>query len=440
MKLRACVIGLLATTCLSASLAAAPAGASVIGQNTPAQPLTVARIATLPAKDQTAWRGYLARSQAQEKADRAALAAELKPGQAAPPLPPTGHGDGGMPLNREPAWYATPEGRHVADVIVSFQTPAGGWSKNQDRTGAPRLPGQAYAADNNSRYLSENDFDAPHDPSWSYVGTLDNNATITELRFLAKVAGQAPGATGQAYRDSFLRGVRYLLAAQFPNGGWPQVWPLQGGYHDAVTFNDNAVSEAADLLTEVSEAKADFAFVPASLRKQAGAAARRGRAVIVAAQIRVNGALTLWGQQADALTLEPVAGRNFEPPALSTGESADLLLYLMSLPDPSPAEIAAVRAGVAWLKGAAIRDKDWTGGKADPEGRRLVDKPGAGPLWSRYYSRTNGKPVFGERDKTLRDDVNELSRERRNGYSWFSAGPQKAIDAYDAWSKMHPAE
>jgi PelA/Pel-15E family pectate lyase len=39
--------------------------------------------------------------------------------------------------------------------------------------------------------------------------------------------------------------VRYLLAAQFPNGGWPQVWPLEGGYHDAVTFNDNAVSEAA---------------------------------------------------------------------------------------------------------------------------------------------------------------------------------------------------
>jgi hypothetical protein len=55
-----------------------------------------------------------------------------------------------MPLNRTPAWYATPEARHVADVIVSFQTPAGGWSKNQDRTGALRLPGQPYAADNNS--------------------------------------------------------------------------------------------------------------------------------------------------------------------------------------------------------------------------------------------------------------------------------------------------
>lgn len=435
MTQRAAVLGLL----LSASLLAAPAFASVIGTNTPAQPITAERIAKLPAAQQPAWKAYLERSTAQEKVDRAALAAELKPGHVAPPPPPAGHGDGGMALNKDAAWYAGPEARHIADVIVSFQTPAGGWSKNQDREGALRLPGQPWASDNNSKYLSENDFDAARDPKWGYVGTLDNGATITEMRFLAKVAAQAPGKDGEAYRQSFLKGVRYLLAAQFPNGGWPQVWPLEGGYHDAVTFNDNAVSEAASLLTEVFEAKPDFAFVPADLRAKAGAAAKHGREVIVAAQIRVNGKPTIWGQQADALTLEPVAGRNFEPPALSTGESADLLMYLMSLPDPTPAEVAAVHAGVAWMKGTAIMGKAWTGGKGDPEGRRLIDQPGAGPLWSRYYS-TAGQPVFGERDKTLRDNANELSLERRNGYSWFGAQPAKAIKTYETWAKSHPAK
>ncbi|WP_454760938.1 pectate lyase [Caulobacter segnis] len=434
MTYRAAAIGLF----LSASLLASPAFTSVIGTNTPAQPITAERIAKLPAAQQPAWKAYLARSDAQEKADRAALAAELKPGETAPPPPATGHGDGGMPLNKDAAWYASPEARHVADVIVSFQTPAGGWSKNQDRHGALRLPGQPWASDNNSKYLTENDFDAARDPKWGYVGTLDNNATITELRFLAKVAAQAPGKDGDAYRASFLKGVHYLLNAQFPNGGWPQVWPLEGGYHDAVTFNDNAVSEAADLLTEVSEAKPEFVFVPADLRAKAGVAAKKGRAVIVASQIRVDGKLTIWGQQADPFTLAPVAGRNFEPPALSTGESADLLTYLMRLPDPTPAEVAAVHAGVAWLKGAALTGKAWTGGKGNPEGRRLVDQPGAGPLWSRYYS-TAGKPVFGERDKTLRDDANELSLERRNGYAWFGTGPAKAIAAYEGWAKSHPA-
>jgi PelA/Pel-15E family pectate lyase len=437
MKTRALFVALLAT----ASVLAMPAAAGVIGMNTPAQPISAARIEAQPAAAQPAWKAYLAKSQAQEKADRAALSAELKPGQAPPPKPETAHGGqgSGMPLDRDAAWYGSDEARHVADVIVSFQTPAGGWSKNQNRAGALRLPGQPYASDNNSQHLSEADFDAARDPNWGYVGTLDNNATITELRFLGRVASQTPGAAGEAYRRSILRGVRYLLNAQMPNGGWPQVWPLQGGYHDAVTFNDNAVSEAAALLTDVSRGGGDFAFIPLAVRGEAGKAAVRGRACILAAQIRVDGKPTIWGQQADPFTLEPVSGRNYEPPALATGESADLLLYLMSLPDPTPAESKAVHAGVAWLKGAAIRDKDWTGGKGNPEGRRLIDKPGAGPIWARYYSFKDGKPVFGERDKTLRDDANELSLERRNGYAWFSAGPQKAIDAYAGWAGAHPA-
>ena len=50
--------------------------------------------------------------------------------------------DASMPLDRYPEWYRSPETRHIADVIVSFQTPAGGWGKNQDRGGSARLPGQ----------------------------------------------------------------------------------------------------------------------------------------------------------------------------------------------------------------------------------------------------------------------------------------------------------
>jgi hypothetical protein len=42
-------------------------------------------------------------------------------------------------------------------------------------------------------------------------------------------------------------------------------------------------------------------------------------------------------------------------------------------------------------------------------GRRLTPKPGAGPLWARYYAATANTPVFGDRDKTIHDDVNELT-------------------------------
>jgi PelA/Pel-15E family pectate lyase len=418
-------------------LSAAPLSSAVIGTSKPAESITAARIATLPTKEHAAWMAYLERSQKQMQIDRATLDAERTAGAPEPPLPKEGFSARTMPLNHDAAWYGSTEARHVADVIVSFQTPAGGWSKNLDLSGSPRLPGQSYTTDNLSKHPSEDDFDAPKDPHWNYVGTLDNDATNTELHFLALVSGATPGTSGEAYRASFLHGIRYLLAAQFPNGGWPQVWPLEGGYHDAITYNDNAVTESAQTLTAVAEGTGDYAFVPADLRRQAAAGADRALQCILTTQVVVRGQRTVWAQQHDALTLAPVAGRNYEPAALSSGESAAVLLYLMQLPHPSPAVTAAISAGAAWLKNAAINGQEWVGGRGVAGGRHLEAKTGAGPIWARYYSISKGLPIFGDRDKTIHDDVSELSLERRNGYAWYSAGPQQALDAYATWSKSH---
>jgi PelA/Pel-15E family pectate lyase len=418
-------------------LLAAPAmiqlHASVVGTSVIAPSITQQRIDTLPIPQRAAWTVYLERSQAQEKADRAALAAERKGLPAIPPQPPEGGFAHSMPMDREAAWYATPEARHIGDVIVSFQTPGGGWSKNMNMGGAVRLRGQSYAANNLSRYLAPGDFDAPRDPQWNYISTLDNDSTNTEIHFLALLAAANPAHDGDAYRASYVRGIRYLLRAQFPNGGWPQVWPLEGGYHDAITFNDNAVTESAESLTNAASGAGRYSFVPADLRGQAAAAATRALECILRTQIVVDGKRTVWAQQHDALTLEPVSGRNYEPAALSTGESADVLLYLRSLPHPSVAVQAAIDAGVAWLKSHAVYGFTFTGDRT--VGRRLVPAAGAGPIWARYYSVTTGKPIFGDRNMTIHDDVNELSLERRNGYSWWNNGPERALDAYAEWHK-----
>ncbi len=418
-------------------LVATPLPSAVIGTSKSAESVAPARIATLPAKNRAVWAAYLERSQKQRELDKATLAAERTAGTPEPALPKEGFSARTMPLNRDAAWYGTPEARHVADVIVSFQTPAGGWSKNLDMSGSPRARGQSYTPDNLSKHPSVDDFDTPKDPHWNYVGTLDNDATNTELHFLISVSAATPGADGKVYRASFLRGIRYLLAAQFPNGGWPQVWPLEGGYHDAITFNDNAVTESAETLTAVSEGAGKYSFVPAELRRKAKEAADHALDCILAAQVVANGRRTVWAQQHDALTLAPVAGRNYEPAALSSGESSDVLVYLMQLPHPSSAVVAAINAGVAWLKGAAITGQEWVGGRGTPDGRHLEAKAGAGPIWARYYSITTNQPIFGDRDKTIHDNVSELSLERRNGYAWYSVGPQQALDAYAIWSKSH---
>ncbi|WP_309629824.1 pectate lyase [Brevundimonas sp.] len=419
-------------------LAFAPtAQAEELRQNVPAQSLTVARIARLPEPQRDAWAAYLDRSHAQALLDRATLTAELPAGSTVPPPPlAVGGSQGNMPLDREDAWYGTPEARAVADAIVSFQTPAGGWSKNQDRRIA-RLPGQRYSNDAETMELNPQNFDAPVDRFWTFVGTLDNGATTTEMRFLAKVAGHYPGAEGDAWRASIIKGVRYLLNAQYPNGGWPQIWPVEGGFHDAVTFNDNAVAEAAMLLEDVVENENGFDFVPGDLKALAVDAVRHGVEVILAAQVRVDGELTAWPQQVDPLTLAPSSARNYEPQSIASGETTDILLFLMRQPDPSPAVQTAVRAAIAWLESKRLYDHSF---EMTDDGRKLIERAGAGPLWSRNYDLVTGLPIFGDKNQMIYDDVNEISIGRRNGYSWWINSPQKALDAYVAWNAANPAQ
>jgi PelA/Pel-15E family pectate lyase len=424
-------LALLAAPAPLLAVVAVPVAAQDMVRFVPAQPLTEARIAALPPAQQPMWRAYLARSQRLMAADKAALAAE-RAGAAAPEAVSHGRsGGGGMPLDQPAAWYGGAAARLVADNIVSFQTPAGGWGKNQDRDGPPRQRGQAYTATDVPG--AARDIAGP--ANWAFVGTIDNNATILELRFLARVIAATPGG-GAPYRTAFQRGVDYLLGAQYPNGGWPQVFPLMGGYHDAVTFNDDAIAQVIELLRDVGARTGDFAFVDAILAGRARAAAVRGYDLVVATQVQVNGRPTIWGQQHDVLTLAPTAARNFEPAALSSEESAGLLSLLMRVPDPSPRMVAAVHAGAIWLRDHAVPDVVWM--REGTEGPHLERRTGAGPLWPRFYDIATATPIFGDRDRLVRTDVNAISLERRKGYKWWGTGPAAVLKRYDRWAAAHP--
>jgi PelA/Pel-15E family pectate lyase len=410
--------------------------AATIGKSVTPPSLTRDRVATLPAKDRAVWLAYLDRSQRQMQTDRAFLAAELKAAGMTQATPaPGGSAARSIPLDRPAEWYGSADARRIAAIVISFQTPAGGWSKNLNMADHERRKGEHFAGNNLSKYLSPGDFDAPHDIGWNYVGTLDNDATTTQLRFLARVATAAGAKDGEPYRASFLRGIRYLLAAQFPNGGWPQVWPLEGGYHDAITFNDGAIGEAIRVLNQAADAKGDYAFVPADLRKEAAAAVNRAIDCILKSQIVDRGVLTVWGQQHDALTLQPVAARNYEPAALCGAESAGIVQYLMSLPHPDARIVKAVDAAVAWFRKTAIPDHKYSRG---PDGGHFDPQPGAPLLWARYYELGTERPIFGDRDQSIHDTLDEISRERRSGYTWYVTGPQAVLDAYAAWKATAP--
>ena len=407
--------------CAAALACGAPLAAGVIGNNTPALPLTAARLETLPAAQRATWQAYLERSEKLHAIDSASLAAELQTaGLTAPLIPAKGRG---LPLNRDDTWFATAEAARIADIVVSFQTPAGGWNKNTNQTLAPRRVGERHG------------FEA------GYVGTIDNDATINQLQFLARAVSAGGPATERTagWRAAFTRGVEYLLAAQYPNGGWPQVFPLEGGYHDAITFNDDAMVNVLALLRAIAAGHGGFSFVPGVLRDRAAAAFQRGLACILTSQIRVGGRRTVWCQQVDMLTLAPCGARNYEMPSQSAGESAGIMVFLMALPGPSPAIVDAVHAAAAWFQKTSLRDVAFRSAP-DGAGRQLLAAPGAGPLWPRFSEIGTDRPIFGDRDLTIHDNVNAISQERRNGYAWYLDGPRRALERYAAWAKLHFVE
>jgi PelA/Pel-15E family pectate lyase len=449
MRLKNSFVRFPALALLTALCFSVVVSAEVIGTNVIAKPVTRERIAKLPKKERKAWLDYLDRSEKQKAIDKQTLADEQKAAGNTNPKHATG-GRGMFALwGDHPAeWWTSDDALKAARNIVTYQIPGGGWSKNIDMVSKPRAPGDLYDADNSNRFPDTADFDKPVDPNWHYIATLDNDSTWMQIRFLAKVTTALLAAHRDAdaapFRASVERGIEYLLNAQYPNGGWPQVWPLEGGYHDAITINDDAMLHAMEILRDVATGAADYLFVSDALKKRAGPAAQRGINCMLKLQITETGVKTAWAQQYDALTLEPTSARNYEMASLTSDESFPIVEFFMSLPDPTPAEVAAVHTACAWFQKVEIMGYRYGSGnfmadRASPGGRKLVAVAGAGPIWSRYYQIGTDKPIFGDRDKTIHDNVNDLSLERRNGYSWFNTGGVALLYEYKRWAAEHPA-
>jgi PelA/Pel-15E family pectate lyase len=368
--------------------------------------------------------------------DQAVFVAEFKASGLKTPISvPDGHDAKSVPLNKSTSWYGGAEARRVADILVSYQTPAGGWSKNIDFSKRMRKPGERFSHDGGSQFTDQADNDRPLNASWSYVGTFDNDATITELRYIAKVIAALPASSAEPYRAAFSRGLEYIQAAQYPNGGWPQVWPLEGGYHDAITYNDDAMLHVLAFQHDVAAGQNEYAFVVPEQRALAEASFLRGLNCLLACQIKTTRGRTIWCQQHDMLTLAPCSARNYEMPSQASAESAGILMFLTRLQKPSPEVNVAIKSAAEWFEQTAINGLAFRFVSGE---RRLVESPGNGPIWARYYEIGTNRPLFGDRDKTIHDNVGELSRERRNGYAWFNDHPKRVLEHYDHWLKTGP--
>ena len=323
---------------------------------------------------------------------------------------------------KQPAeWYGSAEALRIAANLLIYQHDNGGWDKNIDMA----LPLGGKHLEEVRRQKHEG------------LSTIDNSATYTQMEYLAKVYA---ATKDDRYSSAFHRGLSYLFAAQYPNGGWPQFYPLRHGYWDHITYNDDAMIGVMELLRAVGKVDPPYAFVTPAERERAQAAVAKGIECILETQVTVNGKLTVWCAQHDEVTLAPAKARSYELPSLSGSESVGIVEFLMGIDNPPPEVVRSVEAAVEWfrrskIEGIRVIPKPAPG---TPKGTDMtvVSDPSAPPLWARFYDISTNRPIFCGRDGIVKQTLAEIEYERRNGYRWYVDRPARLLDSeYPEWKQ-----
>lgn len=304
----------------------------------------------------------------------------------------------------------------LADNYLSWQMEHGGWDKGvEEQATAP-----ATATD------SKNKFSGWSAQDGGELGTIDNDATYTQMRHIAAVYRE----TGdEIYKESVLKGLDFIFHLQYESGGFAQVYPKRGNYSDNVTFNDNAMINVLIMLEDMRDRRYpfdsdllsddDIAHIDASIQKAID--------YILTAQIETNGKLTAWCAQHDPVTYEPVGARAYELPSISGSESVSIIKFLMNQ-EQTPEIENAVTCAIQWFKDSEIKGIKYD--KKDANGVYFIEDANSS-IWYRFYDIETNMPIFCDRDGIKKHNIAEISEERRTGYSWAGTYPKKLLEIYD---------
>lgn len=315
----------------------------------------------------------------------------------------------------------------IGDNILLFQKTNGGWPKNYD------VFAILNAAQQDSLKAVKSTLNT----------TFDNNTTFTHIYALAQIF---EATHNDKYKQAVLNGFDYILSAQYSNGGWPQYYPLEDNYSRHITFNDGVFTGIIDVLQKAATRKKPFDFLDDKHQHKISRAFAKALACIEKCQIKDKGTPTAWCQQHDEVTLLPVWGRKFEPPAICNKESADLVLFLMQIDNPDSTLVHVIQNAVKWFRESAISNtmvKEIpapplkTAVRVSTTDKVVVTDTTAPPIWTRYYELKTHKPLFCNRDSKFVYSLAEVDRERRDGYAWYTYNPQKVLNKYAAWQKKN---
>jgi len=280
------------------------------------------------------------------------------------------------------------------------------------------------------RYRYRVDANANNDvPSRRFnVTTLDDDCTPSAIRFLVRLCALAR-LKRQALpevEDTLDYALRRLAAAQYPNGAWPQRFegppshpsrhPLKRAqfpkempttcpkekYYGDYTLNDMLPRDVTRAL--------QMAWRLLGREDCRQAAIRTGEFLIHA---QLPPPQPAWAQQYD-WNMVPTWARAFEPPAIASAESVGAMQTLLLLYRETGDRrfLEPIPPALKWLDQVRL-----------PSGR-----------WARLYELQTNRPIYGDRDGKIHYSLEELSEERRRGYSWEGEyGLENVRKEFERW-------
>jgi hypothetical protein len=216
----------------------------------------------------------------------------------------------------------------TAHALVKGQLASGGWDYRIEFDPAER-----------KRYAYR--VDGPPADRARNVTTLDDDNTQSAVRFLMHI-DRALAQKDAKIHEAAMFALESLLAAQYPNGAWPQrfssppkaedfpvvkanypdewprTWP-NVNYASYYTLNDQTLADMIALMFEAAEAYEDKRFFESACR---------GGDFLILAQM--PDPQPAWAQQYNA-AMQPAWARKFEPPSITGGESQGAMRILMEV-------------------------------------------------------------------------------------------------------------
>ena len=199
------------------------------------------------------------------------------------------------------------------------------------------------------------------------TSTLDDGSTQTALLFLMRL-DETLGFKDSAVHQAAQLGLDSLLAAQFPNGAFPQVWtgpasdqPVKKAsypeydwrtenrikeYWNLYTLNDQLAGDVTETLLAAHEIYKD--------ERPLAAVRRLGDFLILA---QMPDPQPAWAQQYN-YDMHPCWARKFEPPAVTANESQDVIETLMVISEKTGDRkyLAPIPRALAYLKKSLLPD------------------------------------------------------------------------------------